>query len=592
MTDEVVSGLDPRDPGSFERIEQIIARIGPDWSGEANLLGIRPVLKVSSGRVNPDSLVIGFYVTDKVAPDELAERGFRPVPTSVDGIPTDVVLARQRAHGSVDEKNTRSQMFDTLVGGIAVGNADLNAYGTLTMTLLAQSDGRMVGLTNEHVLVFDGDGQIGDEVQQPRFYLNSEVSLDSAACCPNGVLHYRGVDNPIVDAAAAVFAAAVIAAAASDEIDPHRRGQDATVPDPSERTLRETVSMSIDYPRIPLPGTPYPLGVDWKYSRQTDRRVLDHAVSEEKRNPHVIDIQHLVTDRRQYPRGAVVELLAVLGPERERERCDRYFVTAAALSPSHRRAHKVILRPFDFARDGQSRVAITYGEAGHSVQDQWLRHCYGYDHFKIGEELSGPRLIDGITYDPGHSIARFVAASGGGIALLIPRHGLTITLPRASARVTLSVELNASEPISAVAYAGDERVDEARSVAESVPTSVDLALAGEGIDRIVLKGAGEASLRSVCAEADVARACFYRGRMTLAPDAELGLWSTYVFAQTTNDVRLGTDPLVAATTIGGLPITSNFADGGESDHILYGQACNVDLVPDGSFEVITEPIVG
>src|SRR5205823_1375137 len=149
---------------------------------------------------------IGFFVREKVPAELLADRGYRPIPPQIEGIPTDVILARNRPAGSVDDKATRSQMFDTLVGGIAVGNANMNVYGTLAMTLLAVSDSRLVGLTNEHVLVFDGDGKAGDEVQQPRFYLSSEVSIDNAACCPNGQLHYRGVDNPIVDGAAAVFA--------------------------------------------------------------------------------------------------------------------------------------------------------------------------------------------------------------------------------------------------------------------------------------------------------------------------------------------------------------------------------------------------
>jgi len=166
-----MAGLDPTDPASFDRIEAIIDRAGSRWEGDPNVLGITSVLKVRGGVIDPESLVIGFHVFDKVSADVLADRGYDQIPGVIDGIPTDVVLARQRAHGSVDEKATRSQMFDTLVGGIAVGNANMNAYGTLGMTVLAESDGRMVGLTNEHVLVFDVDGHVGDEVQQPRFYL-------------------------------------------------------------------------------------------------------------------------------------------------------------------------------------------------------------------------------------------------------------------------------------------------------------------------------------------------------------------------------------------------------------------------------------
>src|SRR5450631_2495404 len=202
--------LDPKDRDSYARLQEIIDRIKGEWLSEPNIVDLRPVLKMRRRVVQPDALAIGFYVNDKPSRELLDDRGYREIPAEIEGVPTDVVLAVQRPHGSVDEKATRSAMFDTLVGGCAVGSADMPWYGTLAMPLLAVSDGRMVGLTNEHVLVLDGEGHAGDDVWQPRFHLNAEVSLDSADCCPNGQLHYRGVDNPIVDASAAVFTACVI----------------------------------------------------------------------------------------------------------------------------------------------------------------------------------------------------------------------------------------------------------------------------------------------------------------------------------------------------------------------------------------------
>ena len=74
--------------------------------------------------------------------------------------------------------------------------------------------------------------------------------------------------------------------------------------------------------------------------------------------------------------------------------------------------------------------------------------------------------------------------------------------------------------------------------------------------------------------------------MTLAVDEEPGDWSTYLFAQTLNDVPAGTDPLEAARSIGGLAVTDNFADLGESSNVTYGSACNVALVPNGAFRVL------
>src|SRR6266566_2125962 len=102
-----MSGLDPNDPSAFEHIEAIIERIAPEWSDEHNVVGMAPALKVSEGRVDPLSLVIGFYVQEKVPVELLSDRGYRPIPAEIEGVATDVILARQRAHGTIDEKATR-----------------------------------------------------------------------------------------------------------------------------------------------------------------------------------------------------------------------------------------------------------------------------------------------------------------------------------------------------------------------------------------------------------------------------------------------------------------------------------------------------
>ncbi len=78
----------------------------------------------------------------------------------------------------------------------------------------------------------------------------------------------------------------------------------------------------------------------------------------------------------------------------------------------------------------------------------------------------------------------------------------------------------------------------------------------------------------------------YSGKLVLAPDEELGDWSTFLFAQTLNDVPFGGDPLVAARSIEDLPVTDNFVDLGESYNIAFGDSCDVGLAPDGSFGVV------
>jgi hypothetical protein len=573
--------LDPRDPAAFAELEALIARIAPQWQAHANVVAIVPALKTKGGYVQSHRLAVGFYVREKVPPELLQDRGYPPIPAEIEGVPTDVIPAVRRSLGSVDTKDTRSQMFDTLAGGMAVGNANMNVYGTLAMILFAQNDGRPVGLTNEHVLVFDGDGHVGDEVQQPRFYLKSEVSIDSAACCPNGQLHYRPVDNPIVDAAAGVFAAAALAAALSDEIDPHRRGQDATVPDPQERTLRETVSVEMQYPEIPFPGRPYKLDVKWKYRRETELRALEYAVAETTQNGHVVEAQELLTDRPRYPRGDRVIFYALLGPEPRGETCHNYFVTAAALSPSHRRAYKIILKPWEVAG------GLTSDNPNHRLIDgKAVRRCVSFADQKPGDCFRQPRTIGGMLFDPqGHTACFVQPDPTQPPGLRFPPAGLTVRFPSPVQEVFGRVVFRG--PVTMTAFRGATAVGSATTSGTSPAV---LHVAAAGITHVVFHSRDELPvLVEICVVTQLGHYCVYRGELPLAPDEELGVWSTYLFAQTRNDVPSGTDPLIAATTIGGLPVTNNFTDGGGSDNITYGHSCLVDIVPNGQFEVVAPP---
>jgi hypothetical protein len=575
--------LDPHDPDAFANLNALIARIAPQWKADPNIVDIVPALKTKRGYVHSETLVLGFYVREKLAPELLQDHGYTPIPPNIEGVPTDVIPAVRRPLGNVDTKSTRSQMFDTLAGGMAVGNANMNAYGTLAMILFSQSDGRPLGLTNEHVLVFDTDGHVGDEVQQPRFYLNSEVSIDPAACCPNGQLHYRGVDNPIVDVAAAVFAAAGTAAALSDEIDPHRRGQEATIPDPEERTLRETVSVAMQYPEIPFPGRPYKLDVKWKYRRETDRRVMDHSVSETKQNGHVVYVQELITDRLRYTRGDRVIFYALLGSERDRKTCDNYFATAAALSPSHHRGYKIILKPWEF------QETLTNDNASHRLLDgRVVRRCVSFTNEKPNDRFQQGRMIGGMIFDPNGYTASFVqTVPTQAPALRFPDHGLTVRFQFPVQEVFARVDLHASKGVKMVAYSGTTVVG---TPATSATSPADLHVAAPSITHVVLTGgSNEAELVEICIVKHLKHFCLYRGELPLAADEEIGMWSTYLFAQTRNDVSLGADPLIAAKTIGGLPVTDNFTAGGESDNITYGHSCLVDIVPNGEFEVVSPP---
>jgi hypothetical protein len=114
-----------------------------------------------------------------------------------------------------------------------------------------------------------------------------------------------------------------------------------------------------------------------------------------------------------------------------------------------------------------------------------------------------------------------------------------------------------------------------------------LAVTAVNIDWVIFAGGSSRSLiEEICLVFSGYRGCLYGGNLQLAPDEELGTWKTFLFAQTLNDVHLGMDPLLAAQIIGGLPVTNNFIDAGGSENITYGHQCNVEIVPDGDFDVV------
>ncbi len=414
-------------------------------------------------------------------------------------MPTDVLSTHSHLHGTVDTKSTRSQLYDTLIGGI-VGNAEIKAYGTLGMICFAQSDGRAVALTNEHVLVFNIDGHPGDEVQQPRFYMTREVSLESAACCPNGQLRFRGTTNVVAATAAAVFAAAVIAAALSDEIDPHRRGEEATPVSPGERTFSETVSTRLDYPVIPFPGRPFSVGVKWQYTRKTNLREVTHAVGETQTNKHVFSEQYLTSDRPQYPRGARVRLTALLGFEPKNDSCDRYFVTAAALSPSGTKAHRIVLH-YSGRYDGHS--AIT-----HVNQHEGVVRCFTF----VGEasrSFTGWRLVNGLTIRPSGVAAFIPIDSVPDVALRFPQKGVTIELPEAAEQV--DVRGFAQAPASLIARDGNDVVGQTEASPEATG-AVQLQVSAKRITAVDIYEGGKTPLiTSICISRPLRSGCLYTG---------------------------------------------------------------------------------
>jgi hypothetical protein len=584
------ANLNPRDPDDRARVDVLVQRLRQEWADDPNVVAIGPGLKVTGGRPQR-RLVVQFFVREKVSLAECEARGWRVIPDVIDDIPTDVEstqLPPQRLA-------TRRARFDPLLGGIAVGNENRDSYGTLGGIAFDNVDGAAVGLTNEHVLVFSGEGATGDPVVQPYRTFTEGVRIVDADCCPGGQLSFDHVPNPLTGILAAGAAVAAAAAAASDVIDPHRRGQQATPVEQGEITHAETVRLRVRYPEMPLPGRGYALDVGWNYERHTDRGVHHHAVDERVQNPHVLLEQELITDRDTYRPADTVTFAALFSPP-ERGVCRDHHVVAHAVSPSGRNVKRVILRPIltADARTVAERFAGFDPTAPVAVQFLHFRDVTG-----AGQDPAGVARIRHRGFElvgVGGARLRLVdtlprPTPDGPAELVVPDGGVSVTLPAGAQLVAAIVVRQHPDPVVMRAFDGDVEVGSDTLASEQGPGL--LQVDADRITRVVISGGQNEALLTALGSArrleidnEQRSLCVYWGDCPLPLDAELGLWSTYLWIQTVNDVPPGTRAEQAAQTIGGLLRSVNLVSAGRRRELGDVEFCAIDAVADNTFRVV------
>ena len=84
------------------------------------------------------------------------------------------------------------------------------------------------------------------------------------------------------------IASVALVVGCSDAIDPWRRGEEATPTQPGEITLSESLKLDIIYLQAPAAGEPYPVEVDWTYTRVTNIRTYEYHIHEIQNNIHTL----------------------------------------------------------------------------------------------------------------------------------------------------------------------------------------------------------------------------------------------------------------------------------------------------------------
>ncbi len=322
-----------------ERARRVLDKVRTRWLETENVTGIGIGYKRVGGEPDFGQIALQVFVARKLPLAEVRRLKLTEVPPRIDGVTTDV-LEQPLLRPTSSASGSRDDRRDPLVGGLTVGvNTKPFWYGTLGAVVYDRPTGAEMVLSNQHVL----DGPVGTEVVQPSpigLDDSLEISFQLDICNP---LHFFRLDTPnttvgtILSGAAA---GAALAAALSDEKDPTRRGQEATMPPAGAKTLFETHEVKLDYPELPIPGTHFRVNTGWNYTRHTDAGSFAHGVSEVRENPHVLADKLLLTDRKLYHPGETIRLYGLILPEpcapKPSDQKPRRPIAAADLRPLSR----------------------------------------------------------------------------------------------------------------------------------------------------------------------------------------------------------------------------------------------------------------
>ncbi|MCI0390277.1 MAG: hypothetical protein MOB07_16125 [Acidobacteria bacterium] len=568
------------------KIKQVVEEQRRLYAGDPNVHSIGWGAPIRKGKLY-DEVAIKFFVREKLADaDAIQAIGSRPIPKEIDGFPTDVEAGKLRRAASSATGERDEKIRDPLVCGVASSNAAAhifvgNSYGTLGM-LCRDSEGRAMGISNWHVWA-DG-GEDGDNIIQPAHPIDVDhvLSVFETLACGSilGAVVNTNVPSPLSAGLLAGAAAVGVAAAASDHIDPTRRGQEATPVPAGVTTQFEEVEMAIEYPELPWPGTPFHARANWTYFRHTSSGILTHEVSEERINPHFLIGHLVVSDRPSYEASETATVRAVIWDHKPRP-CDSYHV-AIHLIPDKAptRAVRQVLKPAACAGP-LGRLFPTGGDL-----------CIRFNSLvetTVQQRASQIEWLSVMSLGPAPIVIRG-AAGGGGPALVVPGDGMrfrfhpatnvAVRLARGSNPATLrafdpfrnevasvtsapgarpaltvsaplitSVELR---PESGRAMVQEFCINPINSDSFSVP--IDPALGRQLLDEGSSVACTTDAFGNEICVLNVRRCCFERSYeiSSLEPPDH---WRGYLTVQNVNTVGEGTDPILAARTIGGHVLT-------------------------------------
>jgi hypothetical protein len=307
----------------------------------------------------------------------------------------------------------------------------------------------------------------------------------------------------------------------------------------------------------------------WNYERTTDAASYTHSEDEVQINEHAIGLKHLWTDAAYYSPGQSVRLFAeVMTPREEAQGAADFHVVAQVVQPDEQAKRSVVLAQVPYSEPRWHCVSFECDTPG-------TGYCTDYPRGAVTFHAPATRL---------NRVVDVYPLGGDGQSELVLFDGHAVTLPSV-AEVTVEL-VPISNPITVRALSGGTEVSRQTTTgAPLTSTSVTLSTTSGLIDRLEFHGTAAAGLLlKLCYFKPISRivkSSYYQGSFTLDARAPLGCYKCYLYVQTVNNVPPGTDPALAAQTIGGLPASQNL-----TSQPTAGGGCAFCMVLDYSFHVI------
>ena len=561
-------------------------------------MSIRDVVRAERERLKDDPNVIGFgfgpkRIKGEKVPglsliyivrvkcdnaEEIEKVGSQPLPEEVAGYLTDVIEQRPASATGTPTGDRGSRIEDPLVGGTSTTvlsdwHSFPTGYGTLGGICFDSSSGDAMALSNAHVWGMDA----GKDVIQPWMptgeYLEAVVKL--LMCGP--VISYildTTIPSPLTVALTVGAGAAWAAAAASDAEDPSRWGQRVgTVPPAGARTEVERVHLEAELPNRPFAGRPYSMKTTWMYDRETTSGTYSQNITQNLQNEHVLIGKSVWTERDTYHGGERVRICAEVVTD-QADRPEDYFVVAHCFPKSEpERIVQRVLVPGVCKRDKPEDEDEEEGREGFhgfpSIDEPQMEALFPFEIGVFQFNSNRPTIFVRSEDDP-----------AGVTTLGIQYSEVRISFPPCS---HVDVEVyHTFRPVTAKAYDVTGAVVATATTTRRQRVTQTLALDRHDIVQVVVSGGGgEGYIVGIYIDQEQddqdGNRFVYVGNLDLDLREPADKWGIALFVQTVNDVPVGTDPAVAARTIGGITASNNVAD-------LSG--CEVVMLLDHVFDVI------